>query len=114
MTQLNMQQRAYGISYFMTVQFIALAGWIVVQSLFSLSPFGQQIPFPIMMVVETIWWLATLVIMFVLFRRAHNSFVQAVLDLEEANRRLRLATNSFLLRERNQNDRGEGDIKADG
>jgi len=50
------------------VQTIALVGWIIVQSTFTLSPFGQKIPFPVIMVIETIWWIATLVIMFFLFR----------------------------------------------
>ena len=113
MAQLNIKQRAYGISYFMTVQFIALVGWIIVESLFSLSPFGQQIPFPIMIVVETVWWLITLAIMFVLFRRAYNSFAKAVIDLEDANTRLRSATNRFLLEKRNQDDQGGEASKAD-
>ena len=109
MAAISVQQRAYGISYFMTTQLIALIGWIIVQSLFSLSPFGQTIPFPIMMIVETIWWIATLVIMYVLFRRIYNNFVKAVSDLEDANNRLRSATNRFLLEKRNQ---GEQDGEA--
>ncbi len=109
MASLNMQQRAYRISYFVTVQLIALIGWIIVQSLFSLSSFGRTIPFPLMMVVEAIWWATTLVIMFVLFRRVYNHFVQAVLELEEANRRLRVSTTSFLLEQR---DQGEGTSKS--
>ncbi|HYK87046.1 MAG TPA: hypothetical protein VEV19_16875 [Ktedonobacteraceae bacterium] len=107
MAAISVEQRAYGISYFMTTQLIALIGWIIVQSLFSLSPFGQTIPFPIMMTVETIWWIATLVIMYWLFRRIYNKFVQAVADLEAANNRLRSATNRFLLEKRNQGEQGE-------
>jgi len=36
MELLDMRQRAYRITLFVTVQFIALVGWIIVQSLFSL------------------------------------------------------------------------------
>ena len=102
MAQSNIQQRAYGIAHFTIVQLIALVGWIIVQSLFSLSPLGRSLPFTVMMVVEAIWWIATLLIMFYLFRRAYNSFVQAVLDLEDANKRLRSTTNSFLFQQKDQ------------
>lgn len=102
MAQSNIQQRAYGIAHFTIVQLIALVGWIIVQSLFSLSPLGRSLPFTVMMVVEAIWWIATLLIMFFLFRRAYNSFVQAVLELEDANKRLRSTTNSFLFQQRDQ------------
>ncbi len=92
----NMQQRSYRITRFVTVQLIALVGWIIVQSTFTLSPLGSTISFPLIMVIETIWWIATLVIMFLLFKREYNRFVQAVLDLEEANKRLRQTTNTAL------------------
>ena len=104
MAALDMSQRAHKITYFVTVQLIALIGWIIVQSFFSLSSPGRTIPFPVIMIIETIWWIATLVIMFVLFRREYNSFVRAVLDLEEANKRLRQTTNEIL---RNQGKQGD-------
>lgn len=103
----NMQRRAYGITRFTIVQLIALVGWIIVQSLFSLSPLGRTIPFTVTMVVEAIWWIATLLIMFVLFRQTYNGFVQAVLDLEEANKRLRSTTNSFLFQQKDQGAKEE-------
>ena len=106
MAALTMRERAHRITYFVTVQLIALVGWIIVQSFFSLSPLGHSIPFAVIMVIETIWWIATLVIMFVLFRRQYNSFVQAVLDLEEANKRLRQTTNEIFSELRNQGDQG--------
>ncbi len=59
------------------------------------------------MVIEAIWWIATLVIMFLLFRREYSRFVRAVLDLEEANRRLRETTNNVLLELRNQGNQEE-------
>ncbi|MEO8956273.1 MAG: hypothetical protein ACR2H5_00215 [Ktedonobacteraceae bacterium] len=103
----TMQQRASGTTRFAIVQLIALVGWIIVQSLFSLSPLGRSLPFPLMMVVEAIWWIATLVIMFLLFRRTYNSFVKAALELEDANNRLRASTNSFLLQQRDKGTQEE-------
>ena len=106
MAALNMNRRAYRVSYFVTVQLIALIGWIIVQSLFTLTVL-RTVPFGIVMVIETIWWIATLVIMFLLFRRIYNDFVQSVLDLEEANRKLRERTNSFLFDQVNKGNQGE-------
>ena len=107
MAALTLRQRAHKITYFVTVQLIALIGWIIVQSFFSLSSFGRTIPFPVIMVIETIWWIATLVIMFVLFRREYNNFIRAVLDLEEANKRLRETTNNIFSELRNQGNQGD-------
>jgi len=101
MEPLTMQQRSVRITWFVTVQLIALVGWIIVQSFFSLSALGRTIPFALTIVIEAIWWIATLVIMFLLFRREYNNFVGAVLELEDANKRLRRATNDFLLERRN-------------
>lgn len=101
-----MNRRAYRVSYFVTVQLIALVGWIIVQSIFTLTVLST-VPFVVVMVIETIWWIATLVIMFVLFRRIYNGFVQSVLDLEEANRKLRERTNSMLFDQMNRGDQGE-------
>jgi hypothetical protein len=107
MALLNMRQRARRVTRFVTVQLIALVGWIIVQSFFSLTPPGRTVPFAVTIVIEAIWWIATLVIMFLLFKREYDSFVQAVLDLEEANRRLRVTTNNILLELRNQGDQEE-------
>jgi hypothetical protein len=107
MALVNMEQRANRITRFVTVQLIALVGWIIVQSFFSLSSLGRTIPFAVTMVIEAIWWIATLVIMFLLFRREYSRFVRAVLDLEDANRRLRETTNNVLLELRNQGNQEE-------
>ena len=107
MALLNMRQRARRVTRFVTVQLIALVGWIIVQSFFSLSPLGRSVPFAVTIVIEAIWWIATLVIMFLLFKREYDRFVQAVLELEEANRRLRVSTNNILSELRNQGDQEE-------
>ena len=92
----NLRERANRISSFLTVQLIALIGWIIVQSLLFVSPISNSLPFIGKMIIETIWWILTLVIMFYLFRRIYNRFVKAVLDLEDANKRLRKATSDLL------------------
>lgn len=107
MPQPPMQQRASRVTRFVTVQLIALIGWIIVQSFFSLSAPGHAIPFGVTIVIEAIWWIITLVIMFRLFQREYNSFVQATLELEEANSRLREATNRVLTELKNQTDQAE-------
>ncbi len=104
---MSMRQHAQRVSLFVTVQLIALIGWIIVQSTFTLSPLGRNISFPVIMVIETIWWIATLVIMFLLFRRLYNNFMQAALDLEEANKRLRDTTNSILTELRTRGEQGQ-------
>jgi len=96
MAQLQMRRRANRVTYFVTVQTIALLGWIIVQSIFSLT-LGNQIPFALTIIVEGVWWAATLVIMFFLFRREYDGFAQAVIDLEDANRKLRERTTNMLM-----------------
>src|SRR5260221_5857147 len=97
MALVNMEQRANRITRFVTVQLIALVGWIIVQSFFSLSSFGRTFPFAVTMGIEAICGIATLVIMFLLFRREYSRFVLAGLDLDEPNRRLNEMTNNVLL-----------------
>ena len=92
----TLRDKARVVTYFVTVQIIALVGWLIVQSLFSLSPLGRSLPFEVMIIVETIWWIATLVIMYALFMRMYKAFVKSALDLEDANNRLRSAANQML------------------
>ena len=113
MELLNMRQQAQRVIRFVTVQFIALVGWIVVQSTFSLSPLGHNIPFALMMVIEAVWWIALLAIMFLLFKVELNRFVQSALELEEANRRLRETTNNILTHLGNQSDQEESAYRLD-
>ena len=96
MPEQRLQQKASRVTRFTVVQLIALIGWIIVQSFFSLTAPGQAVPAFITIIVEAIWWIITLVIMFLLFKREYQGFVQAALELEDANRRLREATNRVL------------------
>ena len=96
MQQVTMRERASRVTRFVIVQFIALVGWIIVQSTFSLTSLGRTIPFAVTMVVEAIWWIATLAIMLVLFRREYTRFVQSAFDLEDAKKKIREATTQIL------------------
>ncbi len=102
MQQLTMRQKAHRVTRFVIVQFIALVGWIIVQSFFSLSPLGQTIPFAFILIIEAIWWIATLAIMLRLFIWEYSRFVQSAVELEDANRKLREATNQILAQIRDQ------------
>jgi len=105
----TIQQRAQRITRFVVVHYITLAGWVLVQSTFSLSSRGRTIPCALLMVLEAIGWMATLLLLFVLFKREYTRFTQAVLELEEANKRLRKATNTLLRERKNQSDQERED-----
>jgi|GEM_PF-745829 len=53
---------------FFSIALIALLGWVVVQTLFSLSPFGGAYPF-LVLAIEFVWWLSLLAVLAVLFKR---------------------------------------------
>jgi Sec-independent protein translocase protein TatA len=61
--------------------------------------------------IEAVWWSGLLLLMLLLFLFEYNRFVQAAVDLEEANRRLRLETNGLFqqMREKSRASRGQGD-----
>lgn len=107
MEQSTIRHKAHRVVRFVLVQFIALLGWILVQVFFSLSPFGRALGFPLTIVVEAVWWMGLLMIMLLLFLLEYNRFVQAALDLEEANRRLRQETNRLLAQMRIERTPGE-------
>lgn len=96
MAMLTISQHANSVRRFVIIQLVALIGWILVQTFFTLSPPGRTVPFAVIIIIEAIWWAVTLVMMFLLFRRIYESFVQAAVDLEEANKRLRQRTNTIL------------------
>ena len=96
MEKFSLQHKAQRVTRFILVQFCALAGWILVQLFFSLSPLGRTLSFSTIMVIEAIWWMALLLLMLRLFLHEYNRFVQAALALEDANARLRKRTNSVL------------------
>jgi hypothetical protein len=96
MKPVTLNQKAHHVVRFVLIQFIALLGWILVQVFFSLSPLGRTLPFTFLICTEAIWWMALLLIMLLLFLLEYQRFVQATRDLEEANIRLRRATNSLL------------------
>ena len=96
MEQFSIRRKAQRVTRFVIVQFIALLGWVLVQLFFSISPIGRTVAFGLMLVIEAIWWMGLLLIMLLLFRNEYNRFVQAAIELEEANNRLRRRTNAML------------------
>jgi len=106
MERLTIRQKANRVIRFIIVQFIALVGWIVVQSIYSLSPLGRAIPFALLTVIEGVWWIVLLGIMLLLFKREYDCFVQSALDLEEANKLLKGGTNILLAQLKDQQNRG--------
>lgn len=96
MATLTITQHANSVRRFIIIQLVALIGWILVQTFFTLSPPGHVVPFSVIIIIEAIWWAITLVLMFLLFRRIYENFVRAAVDLEEANKRLRQRTNTIL------------------
>ena len=113
MEKSSMREKSYRFTRFLITQCIALVGWIIVQSFFSLSSVGQRLPFLIMVLIEAIWWIALLAIMLRLFLLEYNRFVQAAVDLEGANQRLRSATNQLLqhMKDNNTEDRADNPME---
>ncbi len=72
---------------FFITALIALLGWVVVQTLFSLSSFGQANPF-IVLVIEFFWWLSLLAVLAVLFRRVLGRLIVSMHLLKGVEERL--------------------------
>jgi hypothetical protein len=94
--QFSIRRKAQRVTRFAIVQFIALLGWIFVQLFFSISPVGRTFSFGIILIIEAIWWMGLLLIMLLLFLIEYNRFVQAAVELEDANNRLRRRANAML------------------
>jgi len=107
----TMRQKSRRVIRFVVIQCIALIGSIAVQSFFSLFPVAQTLPFILVIFIEAVWWSGLLLLMLLLFLLEYNRFVQAAVDLEEANRRLRLETNGLFqqMREKSRASRGQDD-----
>lgn len=115
METLSLHRKARRVTRFVTIQFIALAGWVAVQTFFAISPIGRELPFITILFIEGVWWIALLFIMLQLFLREYNRFVRAALDLEDANTRLRMRTNDMLENMRmSLASKAEADLKNTG
>lgn len=96
MKRFSLQRKAQRVTNFLLVQFCALLGWIVVQLIVTLSPLGHLFSFSTIMIIESIWWIALLLLMLRLFLAEYNRFVQAALELEKTHLTLRQGTNTIL------------------
>ena len=72
---------------FFITALVALLGWVVVQTLFSLSPFGRAYPF-IVLTIEFFWWLSLLAVLAILFRRVLGRLVVSTHTLKGVEKRL--------------------------
>ncbi len=72
---------------FFITALVALLGWVVVQTLFSLSSFGQANPFIVLM-IEFFWWLSLLAVLAVLFRRVLGRLIVSMNMLKGVEKRL--------------------------
>jgi len=79
---------------FFITALIALLGWVVVQTLFSLSPFGRANPF-VVLGIEFVWWLSLLAALAVLFRRVLGRLTVSTRVLRIAEQRLENANEQI-------------------
>lgn len=80
---------------FFSTALVALLGWVVVQTLFSLSPFGRAYPF-IVLVIEFFWWLSLLAVLAILFRRVLGRLVVSTHTLKGVEKRLEDANEQIV------------------
>ncbi len=80
---------------FFSTALIALLGWVVVQTLFSLSSFGRAYPF-IVLTIEFFWWLSLLAVLAVLFRRVLGRLIISTRTLKDAEKRLEDANEQIV------------------
>ena len=80
---------------FFSTALIALLGWVVVQTLFSLSPFGRANPF-IVLAIEFFWWLSLLAVLAVLFRRVLRRLIMSTHMLKGVEKRLEDANEQIM------------------
>ncbi len=83
------------IRLFFITALVALLGWVLVQTLFSLSPFGRAYPF-IVLTIEFFWWLSLLAVLVVLFRRVIGRLVTSTHTLKGVEKRLEEANEQIL------------------
>ena len=88
----NTSQR---LRLFFSTALIALLGWVVVQTLFSLSPFGRANPF-LVLAIEFFWWLSLLGVLSLLFRRVLWGLVVSMHRLRGAEKRLEDANEQIV------------------
>ncbi len=79
---------------FFSIALVALLGWVVVQTLFSVSPFGSTYPF-LVLAIEFVWWLSLLTVLALLFKRVLVTLTASTrrvkvfeVQLENANRQI--------------------------
>jgi len=80
---------------FFSTALLALLGWVVVQTLFSLSPFGRANPFTVL-AIEFVWWLSLLAILSLLFHRVLGRLTASTSTLKSVEKRLEDANEQII------------------
>ncbi len=80
---------------FFSTALIALLGWVVVQTLFSLSPFGRANPF-LVLTIEFAWWLSLLAILSLLFHRVLGRLIASTHRLKGVEKHLEDANEQIV------------------
>lgn len=80
---------------FFLVALVALIGWVIVQTLFSLSPFGKAQPF-IVLSIEFIWWFVLLALLAYLFNRVLSNLTFSTYNLGLVKQQLDTAHEEIL------------------
>ena len=88
----NTSQR---LRHFFSTALLALLGWVIVQTLFSLSSFGQTYPF-LVLAIEFVWWLSLLGVLSLLFRRVLWGLVISMRRLRGVEKRLEDANEQIV------------------
>lgn len=91
----QLQNTSRKLQTFFLVALIALIGWVIVQTLFSMSPFGKAQPF-IVLSIEFVWWLSLLTLLAYLFRRVLSNLTFSTYNLGLVKQQLDTAHEEIL------------------
>ena len=80
---------------FFIVALIALVGWVIVQTLFSLSPFGKAQPFAVL-AIEFVWWLSLLALLALIFKGVLRKLSFSTLSLKLVKKQLDIAHQEIM------------------
>ncbi len=77
---IQLENTSRKLQTFFVVALVALTGWVIVQTAFSLSPFGKAQPF-IVLCIEFVWWLSLLALLTYLFKRVLSKLTFSTYNL---------------------------------
>lgn len=92
---LQLEDTSHKLQTFFLVALVALTGWVIVQTLFSLSPFGKAQPF-IVLSIEFVWWFVLLALLAYLFKRVLSNLTFSTYNLRLVKQQLDTAHEEIL------------------